>query len=150
MKIYTDGATSNNGYAGARGGWAYVLIDENEQVVAHGMGYYLNATNNICELLAIINACKAVGDKPGPHTVYSDSSYCINCYKQQWYKKWIKNGWINSSNRPVANRDLWEELIPYFENSNFDFQKVKGHASDEWNNYVDKMAVQAKDLGILK
>ena len=31
--IYTDGATSGNGYEGAQGGWAWILLDENENIV---------------------------------------------------------------------------------------------------------------------
>jgi len=155
MKVYTDGATSNNGYAGAYGGWAYILVDNEDNIICKGMGYYLNATNNICELLAIINGCQAAEEIGGKHTIYSDSSYCINCYKEKWYKKWVQNGWLTSSNKPVANKKFWKQLIPYFENPNFSFEKVKGHATDEslhsyYNNYVDKMAVQAKELCVWK
>lgn len=146
MKIYTDGATSNNGYADSKGGWAWVIVDENNHIVRQGYGTNLNITNNQCELLALIEACEAAKQIGGIFEVYSDSAYCINCYQQKWYKKWQANGWINSKKEPVANPYLWELLIPYFEKSNFKFYKVKGHANDYWNNYVDRMAVEAKEL----
>jgi ribonuclease HI len=38
-------------------------------------------------------------------------------------------------------------LIPFFEKvpNGYDFVKVKGHAGNEWNEIVDKMAVRAKE-----
>ena len=148
--IYTDGATSDNGYEGAQGGWAWILLDEQEKIVLKTVGHLDNATNNICELTAVIDACRYAYHKmdltdPNPtFTIYSDSAYIINCYKEKWYKKWQLNGWKNSKKQPVANKELWEHLIPYFENSRFTFEKVKGHANNEYNNLVDKLAVEAK------
>jgi len=148
--IYTDGATSGNGYEGAQGGWAWILLEE-EEIIAERAGHVDNATNNICELKAIIDACECAcvwlmseGIVDFEIVVYSDSAYVINCYKQKWYKKWQVNGWINSKKQPVANKELWEQLIPYFENPFFSFEKVAGHADNKYNNLVDEMAVKAK------
>ena len=148
--IYTDGATSDNGYEGAQGGWAWILLDEQERIILKTVGHLDNATNNVCELTAVIDACRYAYHKmdltdPNPtFTIYSDSAYIVNCYKEKWYKKWQLNGWKNSKKQPVANKELWEHLIPYFEDSRFTFEKVKGHANNEYNNLVDKLAVEAK------
>lgn len=150
MIAYTDGATSNNGYDGAQGGWAFIIVYGNS-IIYECSGHIENTTNNICELTAIIEACKEARhiDKISGistfHVIYSDSAYCINCYKQKWYKKWQRNGWLNSKKQPVANRELWEQLIPFFENPHFEFRKVEGHSTNEYNNYVDKLAVAAKE-----
>lgn len=145
MKIYTDGATSNNGAANAQGGWAYVIINDVDTIVAQDHGHIDNATNNICELTALIKACEAAKAFPTSFIIYSDSAYAINCYKQQWYKKWKINGWKTSAKLPVANKELWEKLIPFFEDNKYNFEKVKGHANDKWNNLVDELAVRAKE-----
>ena len=43
------------------------------------------------------------------------------------------------------NEDLYNQYITlYFEDPKFDFIKVKGHSTDYWNNYVDRMAVNAR------
>lgn len=141
--IYTDGATSGNGYENAQGGWAWILLDENNELIERVDGHINNATNNICELTAVIDACENV-DPDKEYIIYSDSAYIINCYKDKWYRKWLQNGWVNSKRQPVANKELWERLIPFFENSNFYFEKVKGHANNKFNNMVDEMAVKAK------
>ena len=151
-KLYTDGATSNKGYEGAYGGYGWALI-ANDKLIEYGSGYICPATNNICELKGMIEGCKAAKAAAEPFDVvlvYSDSAYIVNCYKQGWYKNWERNGWINSKKQPVANKELWEELIPFFEKVYFKFEKVKGHSTDEsshsyWNNYVDRLAVEAKE-----
>lgn len=141
--IYTDGATSGNGYKGAQGGWAWILLDEQENIILKGIGHLDDATNNICELAAVIDACRHA-DLDKEYTIYSDSAYIINCYKQKWYKKWQLNGWRNAKKQPVANKEFWEELIYYFDKPNFHFEKVAGHADNKYNNLVDEMAVRAK------
>ena len=64
------------------------------------------------------------------------------------------NCWKNSAKKPVANRELWEELLDVVENGGhtISFEKVKGHAnllgrasSDEerHNQRCDELAVAA-------
>lgn len=149
--IYTDGACSNNGQANARGGAAFVVLDGDGLCCYKDWFHLENATNNICELLAVYEACAWFSNYSrftDTVIVYSDSAYIINCVKQRWYKNWQKNGWRNSKKEPVANRELWEKLIPYFENPRFTFEKVKGHSGEkDWNDYVDSLAVEAKEIG---
>lgn len=151
-KLFTDGATSNNGYENSRGGYAWAIV-ANDKLLEYGTETIVPATNNICELKALIEGCNHIIcsiEIDDVVLVYSDSAYCMNCYKQSWYKKWQTNGWKNSKKEPVANKELWEQLIPFFESPNFKFEKVKGHTAgnsenEKWNNYVDKLAVAAKE-----
>ena len=164
MKAYTDGAVSGNGTENAQGGWAYVVLNNNSDgwnndncttIKYVDSGYVDKATNQICELIAVIEACKCIESHSlttpfFSHVIYSDSAYVINCYKQGWWKNWEVNGWKNSKKEPVANQELWEELIPFFQNPAFDFEKVKGHSNDKWNNLVDDLAVKAKKKYLVK
>lgn len=152
LDIYTDGATSGNGQLNAVGGWGYIVIQDNT-IIHKKNGQLTTATNNICELTAILEACEyalSITSKENFNqiTIYSDSAYCINCYLQKWYIKWQNNGWVNSKKQPVANKELWIKLIPFFENLNFTFKKIKGHAGDVWNEEADQLAVKGKQ-GVL-
>ena len=145
-KLYTDGATSNNGKEGAIGGWAYVILNDGE-LVGSAAEKVQPATNNICELLALIKGCETLLpllNELDYVEVYSDSAYCINCFEQKWYKKWQRNGWVSASKQPVKNKELWEQLIPFFDDPRFKWIKVKGHSGDQWNELVDKMAINAR------
>lgn len=145
IKIYTDGATSGNGYEGSKGGWAFLAVKE-DIIICESIGRKMEATNNQCELSALIDACEwAAKDPAESYEVYTDSAYCLNCYREGWYKKWVNNGWVNSKREPVKNRDLWEKLIPYFECGYISFHKVKGHSGDFYNEKVDELAVRARE-----
>lgn len=145
--FFTDGATSRNGAKDADGGWAWINVEYKDEgkIIRHSRaGYMANATNNKCELMAVIDACKfAQAHLLEPVTIYSDSAYVINCYKQKWYKNWIYNGWTNYKREPVANQELWEQLIPFFGDKDYNFEKVKGHAGMMENETVDEMARSA-------
>ncbi len=150
ISVYTDGAASNNGYDNAIGGWAFIIIEENG-VILKGSGQEKGATNQQMELMAALKACEMLFT----HTtiasldetsvdIYSDSAYLVNCYKQEWWKNWKNNGWKNAKKQPVANKEIWEQLIPYFKGPWVNFIKVKGHNGNKWNEEVDKLAVAAR------
>lgn len=144
ITIYTDGACSNNGSKNAIGGWGFVILDSGAKMCENS-GKEIGATNQQMELMAVIAALKSCDFAPlCDVTIYSDSAYLINCKNQNWYKSWEHNGWKNSKKQPVANIQLWKELIPYFDDPRFTFKKVNGHSGNHWNEYVDNLAVQAR------
>lgn len=145
--IYTDGATSNNGRQNAKGGWAAILKDEENQEYEIRSGGEMPTTNQRMELTSAIEGLKMIpnlsfGDEV---VLYTDSAYLCNCYLNKWYVTWEQNGWKNSKKEPVANRDLWELLIPYFRNSQITISKVKGHAGNYYNELVDELAVNERE-----
>ena len=77
--------------------------------------------------------------------LYTDSAYLCNCYLNKWYSSWERNGWRNSKKEPVANKDLWEKLIPYFKNPQITISKVKGHSGNYYNELVDELAVNERE-----
>lgn len=143
LEIYTDGSTRNNGMNGSSGGWGYIVVVDGH-LDCYDSGTAAPTTNQKMELTAAIKACQFICSTLNsgftPVTIYSDSAYLINCYKQNWWRKWERNGWKNSKNEPVANRELWEELIPYFKSANITFTKVSGHSGVYYNEMVDKLA----------
>ncbi len=84
-------------------------------------------------------------------TVYSDSSYLVNCMRRGWHKKWQENGWLNHLKEPVANRDLWERLLEATKrHQEVRWRKVKGHSKTAGphktgNDRADELAVSAKN-----
>lgn len=144
IEIYCDGAVSKNGTSNAIGGWGFaiwindILFHESFGKVEH------QATNQRCELLAAINALDSIVTAKYEVFVFSDSAYLCNAFNDKWFDKWKRTGWLNSNNQPVANQDLWEKLIPYYYNKSIHWIKVKGHANNARNEYVDALAVQGR------
>ena len=147
--IYTDGACSGNGKEDAKAGWAYVVLNEKDEIVAEDNNGIEKGTNNIGELTAIFKALEYINSldlKTITHvTLFSDSSYCLNGILD-WSKNWKKNDWWRDSKKTkeLKNRDLWKNLDAEIEKCKItlQFEKVKGHSGDKWNDYVDKAAVQ--------
>lgn len=151
--IYCDGSTKGNGKKDSVGAWAYVVVNAEYNTMSFGDCQAVEGTTNQrMELQAAIEALRALESiavlPEDSITVYTDSAYLHNCFTQCWYTNWIRNNWKNSKKEPVANRDLWEQLVPYFTKFGVDFVKVKGHAGgrnehEKWNEYVDELAQNA-------
>ena len=140
VTIYTDGACSGNP---GPGGWAAVLIynDRSKNFVGHNN----NTTNNRMELTAVIAGLKALKE-PCEVTVYSDSAYVVNAFKEGWFENWKKNGWCKSNGRAVENQSLWGTLGELLEVHKVEFIKVKGHNGNKYNELCDKLAVEQSKI----
>ncbi len=134
IKIFTDGACLGNP---GPGGWAWIIDDERL-----GFGGEPLTTNQRMELTAVIEGLKHVD---GDVVVVSDSTYVVNCFRDQWWRKWVINGWRNSKGDPVANADLWKVLVPLVTESrrSVAFEWVKGHAGNRLNECADALAQRA-------
>lgn len=147
LEVYTDGSLKKMGQSMTFGGWAFIVLRNNQKIYA-AAGSEPNTTNQRMELQAICEALKYVSDIRRPHEkvgIYSDSAYAINCYLQDWYVKWQANGWRNSSNHDVANQDLWVQIIPFFDHFWYDFHKVEGHSDSYWNIECDELAQKSAE-----
>ncbi len=135
--MYTDGACSGNP---GPGGWG-VLLEWNG-VSKELSGGEPNTTNNRMEMTAIIRGLQAL-NKPCLVTICSDSALIINAFQDKWIDGWIKRGWNKADKKPVENQDLWIEMLDAIEPHVVTWKKVKGHSTDERNNRVDALAVEA-------
>lgn len=127
VNIYTDGACSGNQNEENIGGWGAVLEYAGREKELWGGEE--NTTNNRMELTALVEALGALKETDLKLNIFSDSSYLINCFKNQWYVKWQENGWKNSQKKPVENQDLWQKLLGYLEKYDWEFFLIKGHLS---------------------
>lgn len=128
IKIYTDGACSNNQNRDLSvGGWAYHLSYLGAEKI--GKGQVKNTTNIRMEMTAVIEALKAVKKTDISVTIHTDSQLVVDT---------IQKGW-----RRNANVDLWQELDTQLARfKDVTFVKVKGHGYDALNNLVDRLAVE--------
>ena len=127
IHIYTDGACSGNQNETNIGGWGAVLEYGSHRKEL--FGGERDTTNNRMEMLALLNALKALKEDALVIQVFSDSSYVINCFREGWYKNWRRNNWMTSNKTPVENKDLWEALLAEVEKHTVSFFRVKGHVN---------------------
>ena len=119
------------------GGWGAILIFEGKSKEISGSSK--DTTNNIMELMAVIEGLKAL-KYPCEINLYSDSAYVVNAFEKEWIYGWEKKGWKNASKEEVKNKELWQELLELTKIHKVNFIKVKGHADNEYNNRCDELA----------
>ena len=104
LVIYTDGACSGNP---GPGGWGWAVAPTGEP---HGSGGEAHTTNQRMEIYAVLDALRThahLADDHGapmPIEIVSDSTYVVNCFKDRWWVKWQRNGWVNSQKQAGGER----------------------------------------------
>lgn len=138
--IYTDGACLGNGGPFPRAGWGAVLRNPEGDMleIAGPVPDDQPQTNNRAELMAIIEALKAV-TKPAAVNLFTDSEYIANACNM-WLDGWIVSGWRKSDKKPVAHIDLWEELVRLRSFHQLTVSWVKAHNGTEDNERADGLA----------
>ena len=149
IEIYTDGSCKGNGTENAVGGYAFAVLKDKELVYKEAR-YELSTTNQRMEMRAVIAGMDWLAHNMmvtgfDEVYIYTDSAYIYNCVAQHWYESWRLNDWMTSRKTPVANRDLWEEMLPIIYNPTVTFKKVRGHSGHQWNDFVDYLAQEAAE-----
>ncbi len=133
VDIFTDGACKGNP---GPGGWAAILrMGAHEKELVGGEAA---TTNNRMEMTAILRGLTALNE-PCAVTVHTDSRYVIDGMTQ-WIFGWQKRGWVNAAKKPVANEDLWRELIAAARPHKVSWEWVKGHSGHPENERCDELA----------
>jgi ribonuclease HI len=140
--IFTDGAYSSSR---KQGGSAFVILKDRKKVIEWSKSWK-GGTNNTAEILAILCALNMFQKPVDSITIYSDSQYCLGCIFKDWKRK--------------KNIKLWRIFDKVFEKvtglcSSIHGIHVDGHQKDDafttkWNNYCDRLAVEASRDEITK
>lgn len=142
--IFSDGSARGNP---GNGGFGALLRYTDAQGRVHerelSQGYQLT-TNNRMELLGVIRALQEL-KRPCKVRVQTDSKYVVDAFNQHWIEGWKRRGWKNAKKDPVANRDLWEELLVAMDGHEVAFTWIKGHAGHVENERCDALATAAAD-----
>lgn len=131
--LYCDGASRKDG----RGGWGYTVL-ENGMELRYAMGGAQETTNNRMELTAAIRGLRSL-PRGSLVTVYCDSKYVIDGITSH-IDIWLANGWRAAGNKPVKNRDLWEQLGEQDVERRTQWVWVRGHTGVWGNERADELA----------
>lgn len=133
IHIYADGACSGN--PGPAGIGVLLIYRSYKKEISEYIGH---GTNNIAELTAIKRALETIkkSKRNIPIKLYLDSNYVIGLFTKNWKAK--KN---------IELIESIKKLLKEFEN--IEFIKVKGHSSNKGNNRADRLAVYARNEGLI-
>jgi ribonuclease HI len=147
MRVFTDGACSGNGRAGAKAGFA-VWFPEARHLSCSQRLSDGPQTNQRAELSAIHRAA-VILDDGGFHdedvVIYTDSEYAMNCLTK-WLASWASRNWKTTEGKDVLYQDLIKDTssrLAKFKSHRF--VHVRAHTGGEddlskQNDIVDKMA----------
>ncbi|MEY3208455.1 MAG: hypothetical protein RL064_486 [Bacteroidota bacterium] len=136
--IYTDGSSRGNP---GPGGYGAILMWGGK--VKEIGAAFKKTTNNRMELLAVIEAIKALKAKHLPVHIFTDSKYIVDSVDKKWLDNWIRTDFKGGK----KNRDLWEQYHALSKHFKIKFHWVKGHADNPYNNRCDEIATQLADNG---
>ena len=129
-----DGSSlSNPGPAG----WAWYISDD-----AWAAGGWEHGTNNMGELMAVLDLLRSTSHVDEPLKILCDSQYVINSLTK-WLPGWKRKGWRKGDGKPVLNVELMKELDAELAGRDVTFEWVKGHAGHPENERADQLASAA-------
>jgi ribonuclease HI len=148
MRVFTDGACSNNGKPDAKAGFAIWFPEKRELSCSQRLPDNEPQTNQRAELSAIRMAV-VILEKAGyldeDIVIYTDSEYSMNCVGK-WLPGWISRNWKTSDGKDVLHQDLIKEItsiLARFKSHRFVHVRAHTGGSDDLsrhNDIVDQMA----------
>jgi ribonuclease HI len=142
LHIFVDGACSDNGKRGAKGGFGVHVYGNPSLDVSRTLFPHEPQTNNRGELRAIqaaldlIDQYGAEWTKTYTHiSIWSDSEYSINCLTK-WAKGWASHGWKKKDGGLIQNIDLVKPLYERLQRMpRVSFHHVRAHQDFKKNQF---------------
>ena len=141
VHIFTDGACKGNP---GPGGWGAIMKYGNH--IKELNGYSPKTTNNIMELMAVIEALKYL-TRRCEIILTTDSNYVKNGITN-WIYNWKKKGWKTASKKSVKNKEYWLQLDIEVQRHQIEWKWVKGHSGHPDNERADELANEAVEFGM--
>tara|TARA_Y100000815_G_C13324864_1_gene493731 strand:- start:394 stop:762 length:369 start_codon:yes stop_codon:yes gene_type:complete len=99
------------------------------------------------DLTAAVKALEALQSHQGrPIRLFSDSTYLVKGMSE-WLAGWKAKSWRGSNKKPVANKELWEQLDRLSQPLDVEWLWVKEHSGNEGNELADSLANRAMTEG---
>ena len=141
VQIFTDGACKGNP---GPGGWGAILkYSDNVKEIK---GFAPDTTNNIMELMGVIEALKSL-TRSCEVIITTDSTYVKNGITE-WIHNWKIKGWKTANKKPVKNKEYWQQLDQETSQHEITWVWVKGHSGHPENERADELANDAVEENI--
>jgi ribonuclease HI len=115
-------------------GWAWYVDD-----TCWAAGGWPHGTNNMGELMAVLDLLRQTADLEEDLHVLCDSMYVINVITK-WTPGWKRRNWRKADGKPVLNVELVKDLDEAMAGRRVTFEWVRGHSGHELNDAADERA----------
>lgn len=138
VQIWTDGSACQRS---GNGGWAAVIRFNGRMLEL--ADHHQSSDSNHMELLAAVAALRSI-PMPAHVTLHTDSAYLAETVTSRRLHAWTELDARSSSGRPVANIELWRELLLLCARHHVNVVKVRGHSGVAGNELADRIAGAAR------
>lgn len=142
--IYADEACLGNQYKDRDNpGGAGVLVEAWKDGRWHRRDLWLSERASTNNRMAIQSATVPLTLlRPARIIFTSDSQYLVKgC--SEWISGWVRRDWKKGGGKPVANAELWQELLAAAEPHEIEWRWVRGHAGHPQNEWANELATTA-------
>ena len=146
MKVFTDGACSNNGKINAIAGIGIYLGENDKRNISKIInGKQTNNTAELCAVIEVFDILKEEIKDNREIIIYSDSQYVINCCGN-FGQESEKNEWKTKKGDYIPNYELVKNIYELFKNNKYvKIEYIKAHTNNNdelsiGNNEADKLA----------
>lgn len=105
----------------------------------------ITATENRAHLLILIKALERL-KHPCELEIYTDSEY-IRSGAVKWLKDWERRGWVTKKDRPVANKEEWQQASELLSHHLVTFCKEKHFYSGWIKTDTERKEKERRDAG---
>lgn len=106
--------------------WASLSFkDRNGEVHERRIEAERASSRNSNTLQALIDALQIL-KKPCMLSIYSDSEYLIEPFRQGWVQNWERNEWRNAKGKTVRNVEQWQQVRRALAAHTMKFQYLEG------------------------
>lgn len=139
VNIYTATTAARGPAIRKEAYYIYVLEYKGTKTITRvGRGRLENVTGNYTELTALISALRRI-TKPCSIRVFTRSEHVLHTIQNNWPVQWEKNEWIKSSDKPVKNKELWQQYVNMTRNHVIEITD-KAHEYSMWlDSELEKM-----------
>jgi ribonuclease HI len=134
VTVFTDGAAKGNP---GPGGYGAVIVHDG--MIREIGGAKAHTTNNEMELMAVLEALKAITMDGLSIAIYTDSRYVAEG-AEKWIHGWQRNGWKTKAGAAVKNSEVWKALVPHIARHHITWHVVPGHVGILGNERADVIA----------
>ena len=145
LKVFTDGACSNNGRKNSKAGIGVYFGENDERNVSRKItGKQTNNTAELSAVIEVFNVLKEEIERGINVIIYTDSEYVIKC-SGSYGEKCEKSNWKKKKGE-IPNVELVKEVYELFQkNKNVSLEYIRAHTykNDELskgNEEADRLA----------
>lgn len=133
--ICCDGACAKDGRGPCS--WGAVIADPSGSQREY-RGVIEDGDGMTAEIAAAIESLRRV--PAGASVTLFTNNESVAKGLREWIKSWQRRAWRTSSGKPVANKELWLELLAEYSARNVSIQLVRGNGGHQNVALADKLA----------